>query len=555
MIENIDNYLKKNKKQFFTMMNSHWGKNDDDTKKLKFLWNKALEANGVNNKIEAFEELKTAMTPFIHNDRLAENEKILEENNIDKFAYPEDQMTLEMDRMFSALSNFPETDRLQDLNIDEVWSQHYDYDQMKELAKDYGYDYRNKEDRIEFLEKLREYHNAKDVEDTWENDKTVRGAIASLTNPIMKEYAKKHWEEIPADAYVSDPIFGAVGIPTNAGMNAAAAADIGVNTLMSGPFKFKWNPATVAANNVAAPLARQAAQVGLNDKPMEDAAKDFVGETITNYATPTFVTGAKSRIQNMLGIEKSNAAQTAINEAAVKAKEVGEKIKRGVPYVSKGKDGKLKYYIQGKEVPDHVARNAANGEVIPWTDVNDFKVLAYMQKTNNFSDMPKDIAAEAEQRMLNTQRAGAVKAEANDVAGKPWYEGLNGAEIAGAANVTPKETVFNWAANSNLAKGIGNYWNNQLGRSQYAGRTLNQIGRLLPGAENIDWFSTKNSTIKPLSDSDKKELGMLERLRDLHMKNPKLFGMPKLPDKFKDYVNPEDWNDEQLTIKGIFGDR
>ena len=46
---------------------------------------------------------------------------------------------------------------------------------------------------------------------------------------------------------------------------------------------------------------------------------------------------------------------------------------------------------------------------------------------------------------------------------------------------------------------------------------------------------------------------MLERLRDLHMKNPKLFGMPKLPDKFKDYVDPKDWNNEQLTIKGIFG--
>lgn len=553
MIENIDSYLKKNKKQFFAMMNSHWGKNDDDTKNLKFLWNKALEANGVNNKIEAFENLKKAMTPFIHNDRLMENEKILEDNNIDKFAYPEDQMTLEMDRMFSSLSNFPETDKLQDLNIDDVWSQHYDYDQMKKLASDYGYDYRNKEDRIEFLEKLREYHNAKDVEDVWENDKTVRGAIASLTNPIMKEYAKKHWKEIPADAYVSDPIFGAVGIPTNAGMNAAAVADIGVNTLMTGPFKFKWNPGTVAANNVAAPLAKQVAQIGLNDKPMEDAAKDFIGETVTNYATPTFVTGAKSRIQNMLGIEKSKAAQTAINEAAVKAKEVGEKIKRGVPYVSKSKDGKLTYYIQGKEVPDHVARRAANGEVIPWTDVNDFKVLAYMQKTNDFSDMPKDIAAEAEQRMLNTQHAGAFKAEANDLAGKPWYEGLNGAEIAGAANVTPKETTLNNIINSNLAKGFSNYWNNQLGRSQYAGRTMNQVGRLFPGAENIDWFSTKNSVKKPLTDSDKKELDMLERLRDLHMKNPKLFGMPKLPDKFKDYVDPEDWNDEQLTIKGIFG--
>lgn len=552
MIENIDNYLKKNKKQFFAMMNSHWGKNDDDTKKLKFLWNKALEANGVNNKIEAFENLKKAMTPFIHIDRLAENEKILEDNNIDKFAYPEDQMTLEMDRMFSSLSNFPETDKLQDLNIDDVWTQHYDYDQMKKLASDYGYDYRNKEDRMEFLEKLREYHNAKDVENVWENDKTVRGAVASLTNPIMKEYAKKHWKEIPADDYVSDPL-GAVGIPTNAGMNAAALADIGVNTLMTSPFKFKWNPGTVAVNNAAAPLARQVAQVGLNDKPIEDAAKDFIGETVTNYATPTFVTGAKSRIQNMLGIEKSNAAQTAINEAAVKAKEIGEKIKRGVPYVSKSKDGKLKYYILGKEVPDHVARRAANGEVIPWTDVNDFKVLAYMQKTNNFSDMPKDIAAEAEQRMLNTQHAGAFKAEANDLAGKPWYEGLNGAEIAGAANVTPKETTFNNIVNSNLAKGFGNYWNNQLGRSQYAGRTLNQIGRLFPGAENIDWFSTKNAVKKPLNESDKKELGMLERLRDLHMKNPKLFGMPKLPDKFKDYVNPEDWNDEQLTIKGIFG--
>lgn len=562
-IEQIDNYLKKNKKPLFTNLNKWFGEKkpngsfvlDDDAKNLKSLWEDAQNAKGINNKIAAFNKLKEELAHWSNPEELAKQEAELEEYGLDNWPELQDKLNMDQMRFFDQLSNMPETSKLDDLNIDDIYSQGYDFEQMKALADQYGYDYTDKSDRKEFLDKIREYHNAKDVEDVWENDKTVRGAVASITNPIMKEYAKKHWKEIPADAYVSDPLFGAVGIPTNAGMNAAAAADIGVNTLMTGPFKFKWNPGRVAANNVAAPLAKQVAQIGLNDKPMEDAAKDFIGETVTNYATPTFVTGAKSRIQNMLGIEKSKAAQTAINEAAVKAKEVGEKIKRGVPYVSKSKDGKLTYYIQGKEVPDHVARRAANGEVIPWTDVNDFKVLAYMQKTNDFSDMPKDIAAEAEQRMLNTQHAGAFKAEANDLAGKPWYEGLNGAEIAGAANVVPKETTLNNIVNSDLAEGFSNYWNNQLGRSQYAGRTLNQVGRLFPGAENLDWFSTKNAVKKPLNESDKKELGMLERLRDLHMKNPDLFGMPKLPDKFKDYVNPEDWNDEQLTIKGIFGDR
>ena len=191
MIENIDNYLTKNKKQFFALMNSHWGKNDDDTKNLKFLWNKAQEAKGTNNKIQAFEELKKAMKPFIHEDRLAKNEKILEDNNIDKFADPGDQLTLEMDRMFSTLSNFPEVNKLDNLNIDEAFSQGYDYDQMKELAKAYGYDYRNKDERTEFLNNLSEYHKRKDVEKIWNEGGDAK--YTSLVTPITKEYAQKNY--------------------------------------------------------------------------------------------------------------------------------------------------------------------------------------------------------------------------------------------------------------------------------------------------------------------------------------------------------------------------
>lgn len=551
MIENIDNYLKKNKKQFFAMMNSHWGKNDDDTKKLKFLWNKALEANGVNNKIEAFENLKKAMTPFIHNDRLAENEKILEDNNIDKFAYPEDQMTLEMDRMFSSLSNFPETDKLQDLNIDDAWSQHYDYDQMKKLASDYGYDYRNKEDRIEFLNKLEEYHKAKNVEDAFRaND--IRGVVTDFTLPISKEYAKQNYENIPTEDGLN-----LAGLNK---MKAPLIADFVTNAAMMGtPGKFVSNPtAKMVADNITAPIIREAAQMGINDKPLQDAAVDAGGAIATNYATPYALRIPMRWAGRVTQGEVKQGAQDMINAAANKAREIKNKFTSGTPIVKvvENEDGTkaIKYFMYDKknfikEVPDHVARKAKNGQMISWKDFDEWQNTAYTNRNVPVSSMPQSVREQEEQHIINQMAEGAKKATQNEIEGKPWNSNLNAVEAAGAAGIDPIETRWNWAKSSPVVKDLQSYITNFQGQSRYATPMLNAGTQVLgPAGEYV-----KIEKKKILSDSDKKELSMLERLRDLHMKNPKLFGMPKLPDKFKDYVNPEDWNDEQLTIKGIFG--
>lgn len=544
MIENIDNYLKKNKKQFFAMMNSHWGKNDDDTKNLKFLWNKALEANGVNNKIEAFENLKKAMTPFIHNDRLAENEKILEDNNIDKFAYPEDQMTLEMDRMFSSLSNFPETDKLQDLNIDDVWSQHYDYDQMKKLASDYGYDYRNKEDRIEFLNKLEEYHKAKNVEDAF-RAKDIRGVVTDFTLPISKEYAKQNYENI-----------------NGTDLAGPLVADAAVNLAMMGtPGKFVSNPTTkMVADNITAPVIREAVQMGINDKPLQDAVVDAGGAIATNYATPYALRMPMRWAGRVTQGEVKQGAQDMINTAANKAREIKNKFTSGTPIVKvvENEDGTkaVKYFMYDKknfikEVPDHVARKAKNGKMISWKDFDEWQNTAYTNRNVPVSSMPQSVREQEEQHIINQMAEGTKKATQNEIEGKPWNSNLNAVEAAGAAGIDPIETRWNWAKSSPVVNDIQNYITNFQGQSRYATPMLNAGTQVLgPAGEYL-----KIEKKKTLSDSDKKELSMLERLRDLHMKNPKLFGMPKLPDKFKDYVNPEDWNDEQLTIKGIFGDR
>lgn len=540
MIENIDSYLKKNKKQFFAMMNSHWGKNDDDTKNLKFLWNKALEANGVNNKIEAFENLKKAMTPFIHNDRLAENEKILEDNNIDKFAYPEDQMTLEMDRMFSTLSNFPETDKLEDLNIDEVWTQHYDYDQMKKLASDYGYDYRNKEDRMEFLEKLREYHNAKNVEDAFKaND--IRGVVTDFTLPISKEYAKQNYENINDATDIAGPLF----------------ADAAVNLAMMGtPGKFVSKPTTkMVADNITAPIIREAAQMVTNDKPLQDAVVDAGGAIATNYATPYALRIPMRWAGRVTQGEVKQGAQDMINAAANNADKITDKVMGGTPIVQmvEKSDGTKTphYFIFNKDkgklerVAEHIARKAKNGETVTWKDFNEWKDIVYTNRSVNTHKLPEKY----EQHIRDQMRAGAIKATQNDIEGKPWNSNLNAVEAAGAVGIDPIETKWNWAKRSPIVKDLQSYITNFQGQSRYATPMLNAGTQVLgPAGEYL-----KIEKKKTLSDSDKKELGMLERLRDLHMKNPKLFGMPKLPDKFKDYVDPEDWNDEQLTIKGIFG--
>lgn len=530
MIENIDNYLSKNKKQFFAMMNSHWGKNDDDTKKLKFLWNKAQEASGVNDKIQAFEELKKAMKPFIHEERLAKNEKILEENNIDKFAYPEDQLTLEMDRMFSALSNFPEVNRLEDLNIDDAWSQGYDYEQMKELAKQYGYDYRNKDDRVEFLNKLGEYHKQKNVEKAFTVDPNAplldkaAHVITDFTLPVSEEYAKRNYENINGIDDIKYPLM----------------ADAATNVAMFGvPGKAVTNPTVkMAVNNITAPAIREGAQMALNKKSAKDAAIDAFGAVATNYATPWGIQRGYNWANRMVQNESKLAAKDMINQTASRVRNIERQLNEGKVFRRSNHDGSFTYAKKNSKgniinISNEEAAKA-NG-VLPLEDyefyLNHKNIARSTRKQNEFVN--EDV----------WKLGGKEKFEYNLQEGRPRFEKMSPYEIADAAGVKPKETIFNWLKESEPANRVGDYVTNFQGQTRFATPMLNTLTRTLGPLGELVQIEKDPS----LSKKDKEELNLYKRLYELHMAHKDLFPEPKLPEKFKDYM-------KKTSINEIFGE-
>ena len=552
-IEQIDNYLKKNKKPLFTNLNKWFGEKksngsfvlDDDAKNLKSLWEDAQNAKGINNKIAAFDKLKEELAHWSNPEELAKQEAELEEYGLDNWPELQDKLNMDQMRFFDQLSNVPETSKLDDLNIDDIYSQGYDFEQMKALADQYGYDYTDKADRKEFLDKIYDYHKAKNVEDAFKaND--IRGVVTDFTLPISKEYAKQNYENINDATDIAGPL----------------VADAAVNLAMMGtPGKFVSKPtAKMVADNITAPIIREAAQMGINDKPLQDAAVDAGGAIATNYATPYALRMPMRWAGRVTQGEVKQGAKDMVNAAANKAREIKNKFTSGTPIVKvvENEDGTkaVKYFMYDKknfikEVPDHVARKAKNGQMISWKDFDEWQNTAYTNRNVPVSSMPQSIREQEEQHIINQMAEGTKKATQNELEGKPWNSNLNAVEAAGAAGIDPIETRWNWAKSSPVVKDLQSYLTNFQGQSRYATPMLNAGTQVLgPAGEYL-----KIEKKKVLSDSDKKELSMLERLRDLHMKNPKLFNMPKLPEKFKDYVNPEDWNDEQLTIKGIFGDR
>ena len=553
MINEINDYLTKNKKQFFSMMNSHWGKNDDDTKKLKFLWNKALEANGVNNKIHAFEELKGAMKPFIKSERLAINEKILEDNNIDKFGDPSDQMTLEMDRMFDALSNFPKVNKNEDLNIHEAISQNYDNEQMKTLAEQYGYDWNDKAERTEFASIVGDADQRKQLDKIWKEGGDA--LYTDLVAPIAKDYARKNYDKIDSESDLVGP----------------AAADATVNTLMAlPPFKFRGVP---VANDIwAAPIARQGFNMAINDKEALPALQDATNEALTNIATPYALrTGYRwgGRVKNQfIGNRAKNTAQTKINEMADKAYEIEKKLEEGVPFaevdylriptgrpvqmpngvmkptkMSKEFD-KIKYYKidkNGNKVEINEADYLNAPERLTTQDLKLYGKYKPVLRTETKSNGVQQVSADNKYTSPGNTELSEGIAKANE-SGRDPVDVLDPGDFETLFGVPPKETRWNWATrgfnNAPLTDAAKSYITNQQGRSKYAGRLAAGVGSLVPAqvAENVD---TDILTPKAKVDQEDPEVKLYQRLYRLHENNPQYFGIPKKPEKLKDYAIEE----------------
>ena len=541
-IEQIDNYLIKNKKSLYANLNKWYGEKksngsfvlDDDAKNLKRLWEDAQKAKAINNKITAFNALKEELAHWTNPEELAKQEAELEGYGLDNWPEFTDSQELDKLRFFDQLSITPETNKLDDLNVDEIYSQGYDYEQMKALADQYGYDYTDKSDRKEFLDKVYEYHKAKNVEDAFKTN-DLGGLAVDFMLPVTKEYAKKNYGNING---VSD-------------MLAPLAADAATNVAMMGfPGKVAAGAGTkMLVNNVTAPAIREGAQMFINDKPLSDAAIDFGGAVATNYATPYALKRGFRWTNRLVQPESKVAAKDVINQTADKVRDIERKLNEGKVFRRDNHDGSFTFAKKDRKgniinISNEEAAKAK--DIIPMEDyefyMNNRNIARTTPKKNRNPYVNEDLM------MLG----GKEKFNYNLQNGKPRFENMSTYEVADAANIKPKESIFNWLSNTEGANRVNDYITNFQGQTRYATPMINAITQstLGPLADYV-----KIEKKKKLSESELKELDMLQRMRELHDKNPKLFNAPKIPEKYKEFFNDESksqWNTD-ITVRDIFG--
>ena len=564
-IDQIDSYLKKHKSSLFANLNKWYGKNDTDAKMLKNIWNNAMDAKGINNKISAFNKLQEELSHWTDLEELERQEAELAERGEDNWTDPQARIEMDKMRFFGQLSDIPEIDKLSDLSIDDAFSQGYDFEQMRELAKDYGYDYNDKNERKEFLDKLAKYEQNKALDKIWSDD-----LYTTFITPVAKEYARNNYENIEGVGDLAPEL----------------AADVGVNTLMAA------SPAKFGAQLYTAPVARAGANMVLNDRPLEDAAKEATAETLTNIATPYALKGfyrwgtrtkqgfeesAKQVVkEGAKDIQKAQrrVAQTTINESADKARDIQNKLKHGAAFnegdkfYKFSKDGKkleitdetelsfrpvisqddYTFYLKNKDLirgkqwgPEAESANA-NIERLP-------DILDDISKLNpDLKGMNENIKKYLESEVPKERKAKVVqKLHENIKTGKPATEGISAEDLALITGKEAKESKFNWAAakvkefgESDLGKMAADYATNLQGQTKYGGTMVNSVAQGIPFVKDkVNLEVEKKPDVK-----NDPELQLLERIYSLHKKYPNMVGKPKLPKQWeKDY-----------TIEEIFGE-
>lgn len=534
-IEQIDAYLKKNKKPLFSNLNNWYGKNDSDAKNLKFLWNAAQEARGINDKIEAFKTLQEELTHWTDLEELERQEAELAEAGADNWTDPQAKVEMDKMRFFGQLSNTPSVDKLTDLSIDEAYSQGYDFEQMKSLAKDYGYDYTDKEERKEFLDKLSEYQHQKDLEKIWSSEPLVDFML-----PVSKEYAKQNYRNIDG---IGD-------------MKGALAADLGINAAMLGaggsiagaPIKNVAAKQFVksAVDNTAAPVIKGVANGLLNKEEFDDIVKDIIGETSTNIATPFLLKGSyRWASRPFQGGAKGQAAKDFINQKANAARDVQRKLRSGGVWQEFEMAGpneieKVTYKTIRKENGRYVIKEispeeyARNNNKITLKELDAFgedSKLLRGKKTNAEQAVAGKYAPSIEPagEYLTEKKMRTASMQGADPMSTLTSDEL---EVMGAK---PVESIWNWAK-GNIGEAPGTYLTNAQGRSQYGSRMLGGISSIIPNSVVSEETFEKEPK---LSDKDLAELELLKRMAELNKKPgfEKYIEKPKLPEKFKKYKN------------------
>ena len=544
-VTEIDKYLSGNRDNFYKLITDGWGKKDKDVIEIKKLWQEAEDAVGTNSKIDKFKKLQGKLNPFFDRakERLKKDEETLKENNAMAFPDPTDQADHEFDKSLVKFAEWPKPDKFANLTLEDAYGDEeggkpYDIEQMTKLAEKYGYDYRNKDERAEFLSYVSKANQNRELDKIW-NDDGLYSIYAGLAAPIAKEYARKNYDKING---IKDLL-------------PALAADVGVGTLMAGiPGSTVANKAIgVALDNTVAPLARQAARIGLNEVPVEDAAKDFVSEVSTNIATPFVLNGGYEWLGRVRGKGNAMNVQSRVNEMANSARSVSKKIKEGQPWmeaqygdIGDGTNGVIGYTYK------RLNKNSGKVEEISAEQFGKSKHRISEKEMGEFGDYmkamqgkrtPQEEALAAEwttnpEVKFDPDYGIEKKMRQSSLAGKDPISDLNLAELSTLQSKEPKETIWNWAKSSPAGNDALAYLTNLQGRSQYGGQMINGLSLLDP----TNTF-TNIMEHKKVVDQDDPEVKMYKRNYKLHEEYPYLVDMPKKPDKYKDF-----------SVEEIFGE-
>lgn len=543
-VTEVDKYLSGNKDNFYKLITDGWGKKDKDVIEIKKLWQEAEDAVGTNSKIDKFKKLQDKLNPFFDRakERLKKDEETLKENDAMTFPDPTDQADHEFDKSLVKFAEWPQANKFDNLTLEDAYGDEdggrpYDIEQMSELAKKYGYDYRNKDERAEFLSYVSKAHQNRELDKIWD-DGSLYSMYAGLAAPIAKEYARKNYDKING---VTDIL-------------PAVAADVGVGTLMAGiPGSTVANKALgVALDNTVAPLARQAARVGLNEVPVGDAAKDFVSEVSTNIATPFALHGGYEWLGRAVGKGNAMNVQSRVNEMANSARSVSKKIKEGQPWmeaqygdIGDGKNGVIGYTYKRLNKKGQIEEISAEqfGKSKHRISEKEMGEFGDYMKAMKGKRTPQEEALAAEwttnpEVKFDPEYGIEKKMRQSSLAGKDPISDLNLAELSTLQNKEPKETIWNWAKSSPMGNDALAYLTNLQGRSKYGGEMINGLSLLDPTNTVTNIMEHKK-----VVDQDDPEVKMYKRNYKLHKEYPYLVDMPKKPDKYKDF-----------SIEEIFGE-
>lgn len=543
-VTELDKYLSDNKDNFYKLITDGWGKKDKDVIEIKKLWQEAEDAVGTNSKIDKFKKLQDKLNPFFDRakERLKKDEETLKENDAMAFPDPTDQADHDFDKSLVKFAEWPQANKFDNLTLEDAYGDEdggrpYDIEQMTKLAENYGYDYRNKDERAEFLSYVSKAHQNRELDKIWD-DGSLYSMYAGLAAPIAKEYARKNYDKING---VKDIL-------------PAVAADVGVGTLMAGiPGSTVANKALgVALDNTVAPLARQAARIGLNEVPVEDAAKDFVSEVSTNIATPFALRGGYEWLGRVRGKGNAMNVQSRVNEMANSARSVSKKIKEGQPWmeaqygdIGDGKNGVIGYTYKRLNKNGQVEEISAEqfGKSKHRISEKEMGEFGDYMKAMQGKRTPQEEALAAEwttnpEVKFDPEYGIEKKMRQSSLAGKDPISDLNLAELSTLQNKEPKETIWNWAKSSPITNDALAYLTNLQGRTKYGGEMINGLSLLDPTNTVTNIMEHKK-----VVDQDDPEVKMYKRNYKLHEDYPYLVDMPKKPDKYKDF-----------SIEEIFGE-